>query len=53
MLYRVVARNAEGIVVQESDLHSREELPVICEEYAGRDDVSTVDVVDETHPSSF
>lgn len=53
MKYRVVARNAAGLVVQESDLHTREELPLICEEYAARDDVDTVDIVDETHPSSF
>lgn len=53
MLYRVVARNAEGIVVQESDLHRREDLSEICEEYADRDDVAAVEVVDETHPSSF
>lgn len=53
MKYRVVARNAVGLIVQESDLHSLEELPVICEEYADRDEVVTVEIVDETHPSSF
>lgn len=53
MMYRVVARNLVGIIVQESDLHSREDLPEICADYAARDDVASLQIVGDDQPGYF
>lgn len=48
--FRLIARNAEGRIVQVSDFHVWEKLEAVYWDYLARDDVDRIEVEDYLKP---